>query len=165
MEDEVPKKAVKALKARLDLVERHLEPLLSRPLTESYGRLPVNEKCQFEVLLCYAINTLFFMYMKTQGQDPQNHEVMKELERVKVYVDRIKRAEGKGPKASLAVDKEAAARFIKAALANDNDDNDDKEIETQKRKAEDSSSDDEETKGSSSNKSRKRQHTDPFRNT
>lgn len=59
-QEAIAKKAVKALKARIEVVNRHLEPLLSAPLSETYGKLPVNEKAQLQVLLSYTINSLFY---------------------------------------------------------------------------------------------------------
>lgn len=57
---EVPKKAVKALKARLDLVEKHLEPILNRPISEVYGKMSLSERAQFHVLLTFTIDSLFY---------------------------------------------------------------------------------------------------------
>lgn len=63
-QEAIAKKAVKALKARIEVVNRHLEPLLSAPLSETYGKLPVNEKAKLQVLLSYTINSLFYsMYI------------------------------------------------------------------------------------------------------
>lgn len=59
-QEAIAKKAVKALKARIEVVNRHLEPLFSAPLSETYGKLPVNEKAQLQVLLSYTINSLFY---------------------------------------------------------------------------------------------------------
>ncbi|ORZ05470.1 hypothetical protein BCR42DRAFT_338047 [Absidia repens] len=92
------KKAAKALKSRVDIIERHLQPLLKKDLVDTYNALPINEKCQLDVLLSYAINTLYYMYMRTQGQDPQQHDVFNELKRVQKYIEKIKVAEGRGPK-------------------------------------------------------------------
>ncbi|KAI8643744.1 hypothetical protein BD408DRAFT_146907 [Parasitella parasitica] len=76
---DIPKKAVRALKARLQVVKKHLEPMLSRPISDVYSKLPVNQRYELEVLLSYSLNTLYYIYLKTQGSDPQKHEVMSEL--------------------------------------------------------------------------------------
>ncbi|KAI8144613.1 hypothetical protein BJV82DRAFT_490569, partial [Fennellomyces sp. T-0311] len=75
----IAKKAVKALKSRIDLVQKHLDPILAGPLSETYGKLPVNEKAQFEVLLSFTLNTLYYIYLRTQGTNPLDHEVTNEL--------------------------------------------------------------------------------------
>ncbi|KAL0074368.1 hypothetical protein J3Q64DRAFT_1357790 [Phycomyces blakesleeanus] len=79
---EIAKKALKALNSRTELVARHLEPLLSHSMSEVYTKLPVNERAQFQVLISYAINSLFYTYLRTQGHNPQEHQVMKEIVRI-----------------------------------------------------------------------------------
>ncbi|KAI7904882.1 uncharacterized protein BX663DRAFT_430854 [Cokeromyces recurvatus] len=79
VQPEIPKKAVRALKARLQVVKNHLQPLLQKPLNEIYTKLPVTQRYELEVLLTYSLNTLFYIYLRTQGSDPQKHEVMNEL--------------------------------------------------------------------------------------
>lgn len=112
MEDEKAKKAVRALRARIETVEQLLGPLLQSPLAETYGKLPVNEKAQLQVLLSFALNTLFFskffllfhhrrgidptfirkVYLKSQGKYPQSHEVSSELVTIKFRSSSIKRS-------------------------------------------------------------------------
>ncbi|KAI9318951.1 hypothetical protein BX666DRAFT_1833130, partial [Dichotomocladium elegans] len=77
--EQIAKKAAKALRVRIEIVKKHLEPLLAAPLNEVYGKLALNEKAQLQVLLSYAINSLFYMYLKTQGVIPQDHPVTTEL--------------------------------------------------------------------------------------
>ncbi|CDH49699.1 predicted protein [Lichtheimia corymbifera JMRC:FSU:9682] len=161
-QEAIAKKAVKALKARIEVVNRHLEPLLSAPLSETYGKLPVNEKAQLQVLLSYTINSLFYMYLKTQGVFPQEHPVATELARIRTYIEKIKKAEGKGPKPSMQVDKGAAARFIKAALA---DDQEDEENAGTKRKATNEAEEESsrvEAVQNSTQQNKKRARMDPF---
>ncbi|KAK9767712.1 hypothetical protein K7432_002278 [Basidiobolus ranarum] len=108
--------AMNQLEASLSKIQAHLEPLLSSPLNETIGKLPVMDRCKLEVMVAYAINTLFWIYLKTQGVPPSDHPVMKELERIRGYIQKIKETEGTH-KPTMSVDKEAAARFIKNALA------------------------------------------------
>ncbi|CAO3635564.1 unnamed protein product [Cunninghamella blakesleeana] len=115
-EFQTSKKAVKALKTRVEVINKHLEPLLSKDISAVYGYLPLNEKCQLDTLLSFTISSLYYIYMKTQGQDPQSHELIKELRRVQGYVKKIKEAEGKGPRRTMTVNREAAGRMIKAGL-------------------------------------------------
>lgn len=66
---------------------------------------------------------LVWILLKTKGVDPTNHPVMQELERVKSYFGKIKRVqENEGEPAgeqekSAKLDRSAAGRFIRAALA------------------------------------------------
>ncbi|ORY95916.1 hypothetical protein BCR43DRAFT_493803 [Syncephalastrum racemosum] len=121
-------KAGAALTHRVDRVEEHINLLLSQPLSEVYSKLPHNKKAQFQVLMAFSLNTLFHTYMKTQGSVPNNHLSMGQLERVQKYIGKIKHAEGKATKPSMQVNKDAAGRFIRAAIADDQAD--EKDIQT-----------------------------------
>ncbi|KAI7872774.1 hypothetical protein BDF14DRAFT_1716766 [Spinellus fusiger] len=76
---DIAKKALRALSLRTELVARHLEPLLAHPIADTYSKLSAIERAQFQVLVSYAVNTLFFTYLKTQGHDVKDHQVMKEI--------------------------------------------------------------------------------------
>ncbi|OBZ84560.1 Nuclear nucleic acid-binding protein C1D, partial [Choanephora cucurbitarum] len=153
---QIPKKAVRALRSRLQVVKKHLDPLLARPINDVFSKLSLNERYELEVLLSYSLNTLFYIYMRTQGTDPQKHVVMKELARVQQYIQKLKKAVGKEEKPNMKVDKEAASRFIKAALTEEN---------STKRKLEDtesSSSDEEEEEEEEDNTKSKGRKMDVF---
>lgn len=115
-QQDIPKKAVRALRSRLNVVKKHLEPIFAKPLSDVYTKLPVSQRYELEVLLSYSLNTLYYIYLRTQGSDPNKHEVMKELVRVQTYIKKLKRAQGKEDKPSMKLDKEAAGRFIKSAM-------------------------------------------------
>jgi hypothetical protein len=57
---QIPNKPAKALRARLAVVKRHLEPLLNRPINDLYTKLSITERCELEVLLAYSLNTLYY---------------------------------------------------------------------------------------------------------
>ncbi|CAM0135473.1 hypothetical protein VKS41_005116 [Umbelopsis sp. WA50703] len=131
MATEAPTAVVQALNSRLDTITALLEPLLSAPLNETVGKLSTLERCQLYILLSYTLNTTIFIYLKTQGENPKEHAVIRELERVTQYVGKIKRAQG-SKKSTLIVDKAAAHRFVKGALSGNPD---------QQKKSEDTGSD------------------------
>ncbi|PWN52187.1 hypothetical protein IE53DRAFT_385382 [Violaceomyces palustris] len=87
---------------------------------ELAGRL---DSARMQVSLAYVLLDLIWIYLKTKGIDPTNHPVMSELERVKSYFTKIKSvqdAEGKEQEKHTRLDKSAAGRFIRAALASGN---------------------------------------------
>jgi exosome complex protein LRP1 len=61
---------------------------------------------------------LFVAYLRLNGVSARGHPVFKELNRVKQYFDKIKNAEALISKRSnnMSLDKQAAARFIRAGL-------------------------------------------------
>ncbi|KAI9142989.1 Sas10/Utp3/C1D family-domain-containing protein [Paraphysoderma sedebokerense] len=104
------------LSTSLENVKRHLEPLLSSPLNETLSKLDNLDKAKCEVMLAYTIGSLFYVYLKTQGIPTKDHQIMKEMGRIQSYFKKIKTVEG-SDKAKMRLEKEAAGRFIKHALA------------------------------------------------
>ncbi|KAI0778772.1 hypothetical protein BD413DRAFT_511636 [Trametes elegans] len=100
----------------LDDLEAKLEPLLAQTLPESLMPLETIQQVKLNVAIPYLVYDLIFIYLKTRGIDPKTHPVVAELERVKQYFDKIKSAEDP-EKRKTAVDKAAANRFIKYAIA------------------------------------------------
>ncbi|KAF9162217.1 DNA-binding protein c1d [Actinomortierella ambigua] len=110
--------AVNAMLSSLTEVETLLEPLFatSTSLNETLAKLDTEKRCQLELMVAYAINTLAFVNLKTNGVAPNTHPVMKELARIKNYTAKIKAATTVS-KPSMSVDTDAADRFIRSALA------------------------------------------------
>ncbi|RDX51191.1 C1D-domain-containing protein [Lentinus brumalis] len=100
----------------LDDLEDQLEPLLSQTLPESLLPLETIQQVKLNVAIPYLVYDLIFIYLKTRGIDPKTHPVVAELDRVRQYFDKIKNAEDP-EKRKTAVDKAAANRFIKHAIA------------------------------------------------
>merc|ERR1712195_126857 len=111
--------AVAQLDACLSDVESQLRPLFSKPLKELQAGLPPLEAAKLNVVGAYAINTLFYIFLKTQGVDPTKHPVKAELERVKTYFKKIREtAQGATTTdaSNVQLNVGAANRFIAAAL-------------------------------------------------
>ncbi|KAI0720113.1 hypothetical protein C8T65DRAFT_706093 [Cerioporus squamosus] len=100
----------------LDDLEDKLEPLLAQTLPESLLPLETIQQVKLNVAIPYLVYDLIFIYLKTRGIDPKTHPVVAELDRVRQYFDKIKNAEDP-EKRKTAVDKAAANRFIKHAIA------------------------------------------------
>ena len=79
------------------------------------------EAAEVQLALAYAVNALFFAYLKTQGIDPQTHPVKEELVRVKGYMKKLKAAvkDTEAKSGMLRLNKDAASRFISAGLGAD----------------------------------------------
>ncbi|KAK2156845.1 hypothetical protein LSH36_204g10034 [Paralvinella palmiformis] len=72
------------------------------------------EKAKLHLAGAYAINSLFWTYMNTKGENPKEHGVKDELDRIKNYMGRVKEIEDrlKAPK----LDKSASKKFVRNAL-------------------------------------------------
>lgn len=105
------------LAGNIDDLEESLAPLLNNALSASTSKLPLLDKAKLYVLVTYAIESLLFSYLRLNGTDAKNHPVFRELTRVKQYFEKIKLAESAGVKRNTTLDKDAAGRFVKHALA------------------------------------------------
>ncbi|KAG0233388.1 DNA-binding protein c1d [Actinomortierella wolfii] len=155
--------AVNAMLSSLAEIEDLLEPLFttSTSLNETLAKLDTEKRCQLELMVAYAINTLAFVNLKTNGTAPNTHPVMKELARIKNYTEKLKNATTVS-KPSMNIDKDAADRFIRGALASNNiaDKKEESDAAAQKAKEADSTESVSSTPSSSSTKKHKR--FDPF---
>ncbi|KAJ3510750.1 hypothetical protein NLJ89_g4502 [Agrocybe chaxingu] len=97
-----------ALTSAFDDLESQLEPLFTQTLPETLVGLEPIQQAKLQTALPYVIYDLIF--------NPRTHPVIGELDRIKQYFDKIQNAEN--PPAKRAdIDKDAAARFIKHAIA------------------------------------------------
>jgi len=107
----------------IDEIEKHLDPLLGNvSLKEVSDRTSHIENAKLYSALAYTLDSLFFIYLRTKGVSPVDHPIMKELDRVKRYIDKVKNATKKPeiPEVNKnKVDHQAAIRFISAALSGD----------------------------------------------
>ncbi|CAA7268100.1 unnamed protein product [Cyclocybe aegerita] len=105
-----------ALTSAFDDLESQLEPLFAQTLPETLVGLEPIQQAKLQTALPYVIYDLIFIYLKTRGIDPRTHSVIGELDRIKQYFDKIQKAENP-PAKRTDIDKDAAARFIKHAIA------------------------------------------------
>ncbi|KAM0417371.1 hypothetical protein ACHAPT_012605 [Fusarium lateritium] len=106
------------LDGQLDDLEETLQPLIGN-LEGMASELPLLDKAKLFSLTAYAIESLLFSSLKLQGADAQNHAVFAELKRVQQYFGKIKAIEEPAAEETrnLTVNQEAAARILKADLA------------------------------------------------
>jgi len=99
-------------------IEQTLAPFFKTPCKETLSKLSELEAAKLQVAMAYAINTLIFLYLKTEGVSPSDHPVKAELDRIRSYFKKVKDlSEKENPsKRTLVVNKDAAARFINHAL-------------------------------------------------
>ncbi|EKJ71612.1 hypothetical protein NXS19_005684 [Fusarium pseudograminearum] len=103
---------------QLDDLEEILQPLLGN-LEGLASELPLLDKAKLFSLTAYAIESLLFSSLKLEGSDTQTQAVYAELKRIQQYFGKIKNIETPEVEESrsLTVNQEAAARILKADLA------------------------------------------------
>ncbi|KAH9004140.1 hypothetical protein EDB86DRAFT_3062472 [Lactarius hatsudake] len=110
------KKRLSTLSSSLDELENGLAAMLSQSLPELLIGLDTIQQAKLQVIIPYLVYDLVFVYLKTKGLDPKTHPVVAELDRVRQYFDKIKDSEDPA-KRQFAIDRAAATRFIKHAIA------------------------------------------------
>jgi exosome complex protein LRP1 len=117
----------------IDDLEEAAAPLLKTTISDTASKLPLLDKAKLYVLMTYSIESLLFCrfpidgivvlpadfppaYIRLHGVNARDHPVFRELTRVKQYFDKIKVAETPVVKRDLALDRQAAHRFITAGL-------------------------------------------------
>ena len=84
---------VQAVSTQLEGVRAHLAPLLKLPVQSTLASMQPMDRARLQVAIGFAINALMFIYLKTKGENPTDHPVKKELDRVRLYLKKIKSTE------------------------------------------------------------------------
>lgn len=92
----------------------NIETLLESRMSVDYNSLSVEDKIKHDLLIAFALDSLYWMYLRLDGTDPTTHNIKRELDRVKTTMDMAKGAMAK--KNMPRVDKGAAGRFVGHAL-------------------------------------------------
>ncbi|EGG19199.1 hypothetical protein DFA_02447 [Cavenderia fasciculata] len=109
----------------LDKIEGQLSPFFNHTLKDHQQHLTPLQSAKLNILVAYSLNSLFFMYLQTQGVSPHNHKVKPELDRIRHYITKLQSlskkesgvADEKEQKPSMTIDSEASKRIIQHSLA------------------------------------------------
>ncbi|PSN38468.1 hypothetical protein C0J52_23035 [Blattella germanica] len=97
--------------ASVDKVEDFLRIACDNDL---YEKLSLDDKVKYDLFLSYSLNSLFWLYLRTQGEDPMKHSVKAEIDRVREYNSKAKQVQDR--KKMPHIDVAAAERFIRSGL-------------------------------------------------
>ena len=86
---ENPQDQVQQYQDCLDVVEAHLKLLTQKPLEETLAGLSEIERAKFKTTLAYSISTLQLCYLRTKGEDIQDHKNRAHLDRLRSYFNQI----------------------------------------------------------------------------
>ncbi|XP_010866260.2 nuclear nucleic acid-binding protein C1D isoform X2 [Esox lucius] len=95
-------------------VNNMVETIISMPRNELAQKLDPLEQAKLDLMSAYTLNSLFWMYLVTQGINPKEHGIKQELERIRTHMNRVKEITER--KKSARLDKAAASRFLRNAL-------------------------------------------------
>ncbi|XP_055840530.1 nuclear nucleic acid-binding protein C1D [Episyrphus balteatus] len=82
---------------------------------KDYDELTTEEKVKFDNYLAYTTNSLYWMYVRLNGLDPNTHGIKNELSRVRQAMLRDKQIYERNTIRPV-LDKSAAGRFIRHGL-------------------------------------------------
>ncbi|TNN28919.1 Nuclear nucleic acid-binding protein C1D [Liparis tanakae] len=94
-------------------VRTMLQQLMAMPRNELLKLEPLDQ-AKLDLMSAYTLNSLFWMYLVTQGVNPRDHGIKQELARIRTYMNKVKEITDRKKMARL--DKDAAGRFLKSAL-------------------------------------------------
>ncbi|KAL9953776.1 hypothetical protein ACROYT_G041240 [Oculina patagonica] len=117
-EPDLPEEVTESLETfheALGKVKDVFKPLLETSVDDLKEKMNPLQSAKLDLVVAYAINSMFWMYLTTQGVNPRQHPVKTELDRIKKYMGKVKEATEK-KEASARIDKGAAKRFVKSAL-------------------------------------------------
>ncbi|KAJ3610931.1 hypothetical protein NHX12_023021 [Muraenolepis orangiensis] len=91
-----------------------LQTMVAMPRNDLQQKLDPLEQAKLDLMSAYTLNSLFWMFLVTQGMNPRDHPVKQELERIRTYMTRVKDITDR--KKAGRLDKGVAARFVRNAL-------------------------------------------------
>ncbi|NXJ80428.1 C1D protein, partial [Trogon melanurus] len=103
-----------AFEKSLGSVDEMLKTMMSVSRSELLQKLDPLEQAKLDLVSVYTLNSMFWVYLATQGINPKEHPVKQELERIRTYMNKVKEIADK--KKASKLDKGAASRFVKNAL-------------------------------------------------
>ncbi|XP_029305875.1 nuclear nucleic acid-binding protein C1D [Cottoperca gobio] len=100
--------------ASVSSVKTMLGKLMAMPRNDLLQKLDPLDQAKLDLMSVYTLNSLFWMYLVTQGINPREHAIKQELERIRTYMNKVKEITDR--KKAARLDKGAAARFLRSAL-------------------------------------------------
>ena len=105
------------LAAAIGTIEAQVQRLQAAPWATLCKGLAPLEVARMHLMVSYTINSLFYVYLKTQGLPTANHPVLEELERVKAYIRKVKEVSQAQAQSRGVASEAAAQRVISDTLA------------------------------------------------
>ncbi|KAJ8360310.1 hypothetical protein SKAU_G00168350 [Synaphobranchus kaupii] len=95
-------------------VNKMVDTMISLSKNEVLQKLDPLEQAKLDLMSAYALNSLFWVYLVTQGINPKDHGIKQELERIRTYMNKVKEITDR--KKAARLDRGAASRFVRNAL-------------------------------------------------
>jgi len=99
--------------ARVDELFGNLDSVDYNQVVKNMSSL---DRAKYDLTNLYAINSLFFMYVRSFGQDPKDVSIKDELDRIRKQMVRASEIANKPKELRSRIDKDAARRMVKSGL-------------------------------------------------
>ena len=76
-----------------------------------YEKLDVEDRVKYDLFLSYSLNSLYWLYLRTEGVDPSKHALKSEIDRTKEYFARAQQVQDR--KTIMPRINKAAAHYLK----------------------------------------------------
>ncbi|KAF2885247.1 hypothetical protein ILUMI_20913 [Ignelater luminosus] len=96
----------------VDNIEKILDFALN---SDVYEKLNTEDKVNYNLFMGYTLNTLFWLYLRTKGVDPNKSEVKDQLNRIRQYMVKSKEAHDRNT-IRPTIKQDVARRFIKHGI-------------------------------------------------
>jgi len=102
------------MEAALAEAEKFFKPLEQMEYDDITVDLESEDRARYDLTILYAVNALFWMLKRSSGEDPQNHGIKGEMDRIKERMIRLKQIQDKAkmPRVNLGV----AERIVRHEL-------------------------------------------------
>lgn len=104
-------------KSKVDELDKRIDTLGDVIKSCCNERLLTNlnseDKVRYDLFLSYSLTSLYWVYLRTQGEEPAGH-IRSELDRIKKYIDKAKLIRDR--KSMPKLDRCAAKRFVRSGL-------------------------------------------------
>jgi exosome complex protein LRP1 len=92
----------------------NIQKMIDEALLMKTEDMTVEERVKFDLFLVYAVNSLYFMYLKANGDDVSKHGIKHEMNRIKEAMQRNQQIKDKSLRPQINQD--VAKRFVKSGL-------------------------------------------------
>ncbi|KAK9355917.1 hypothetical protein V1523DRAFT_431199 [Lipomyces doorenjongii] len=108
---------IENLEKEMGELECSLKPIIENGVAEYANDMAPIDKAKAYLLALYALNSTIYSTLKIGEINTTDHQIMIDIRRVQTYMAKIKNAEELFAGRQLQLDRQAAGRFIKHALA------------------------------------------------
>ncbi|KAK9491704.1 hypothetical protein V1508DRAFT_373268 [Lipomyces doorenjongii] len=108
---------IENLEKEMGELECSLKPIIENGVAEYANDMAPIDKAKAYLLALYALNSTIYSTLKIGEINTKDHQIMIDIRRVQTYMAKIKNAEELFAGRQLQLDRQAAGRFIKHALA------------------------------------------------